>query len=211
MGLNVNTEWTAPPRLQDPPAEELSLSGLERRALAQNLDLAIARQRARGAEKRATLARTEGFLPELKAGVSAERDEDWAIGPMAEVELPLFYQGQGEVAAARAEMRSQAELYAQLSLEVRHFARTAGQRLGASRASALEYRDVLLPLRRRVVDETELSYNAMKVGVFQLLAAKRAEVETALGYVELLRDYWQARTDVERLEAGHIDLASLSN
>jgi outer membrane protein, heavy metal efflux system len=210
MGLNAGTEWTAAARLPDPPAEELALDGLERRALAQNLDLATTKQRARAAEKRATLSRTEGLLPELRAGVLAERDESWAVGPVAELELPLFYQGQGAVDAARAEMRRQADLHAQLSLELRHLARAAAQRLVACRASVLEYRDVLLPLRQRVLDQTELSYNAMSVGVFQLLAAKRDELETALTYVEVLRDYWRARADVERLQAGRIDLGSLS-
>jgi cobalt-zinc-cadmium efflux system outer membrane protein len=210
MGLGTGTEWTAPARLPDPPAEERPLDDLERRALAQNLDLAIAKQRARSAEKRATLARTEGFVPELKAGIVAERDDGWEIGPVAEIELPLFYQGQGEVSAARAEMRSQADLHAQLSLEVRHAARTAAERLRSSRASALEYRDVLLPLRERMLDQTVLSYNAMSVGLFQLLAAKRAELETAHAYVELLSEYWHARADVERLEAGRIELGPLS-
>ncbi|HSU41057.1 MAG TPA: TolC family protein, partial [Polyangiaceae bacterium] len=64
--------------------------------------------------------------------------------------------------------------------------------------------DVLLPLRQRVLDQTELEYNAMAVGVFQLLQAKREEVETARVYVELLREYWSARIQVERLQAGRV-------
>ena len=46
--------------------------------------------------------------------------------------------------------------------------------------------------------------NAMALGVFQLLAAKRDEVQTARTYVELLREYWTARAEVERLEAGRL-------
>ena len=57
-------------------------------------------------------------------------------------------------------------------------------------------------LRQRVLDETELHYNAMTLGVFQLLAAKRDQIMTARTYVELLRDYWLARNDVERMSAG---------
>lgn len=202
MGLAAGTTWTVRPRLADPPGEELSVDGLEARAVAQSLDLAIAKQRAHAAEKRATLARVESLVPELKAGIAAERSGEWGVGPAASIELPLFYQGQGAVDAARAEMRRQAALYAQLGIEVRNAARAAGARLRATRANALEYRDVLLPLRQRVLDETELAYNAMAVGVFQLLQAKRAEVETARTYVDLLREYWQARANVERLEAG---------
>ena len=63
-------------------------------------------------------------------------------------------------------------------------------------------RDVLLPLRQRVLEETELHYNAMTIGVFQLLAAKRDQIATARTYVELLRDYWLARNEVQRMLAG---------
>jgi cobalt-zinc-cadmium efflux system outer membrane protein len=205
MGLAPDSEWTAATtRLPEPPADELPLSQLERRALAQSLDLAVAKQRAAAAGKRVTAAEVEGFVPELRAGVSARREGDWGVGPAATLEVPLFYQGQGLTEVARSERREQQELGASLTFAIRTAARTAAERLTAARANALEYRDVLLPLRQRVLDQSELQYNAMALGVFQLLAAKRDEVQTARAYVELLRDYWTARAEVERLEAGRL-------
>jgi cobalt-zinc-cadmium efflux system outer membrane protein len=38
----------------------------------------------------------------------------------------------------------------------------------------------------------------MVVGVFQLLEAKRGEIDAGVDYVESLRDYWVARVDLER-------------
>jgi cobalt-zinc-cadmium efflux system outer membrane protein len=42
----------------------------------------------------------------------------------------------------------------------------------------------------------------MAVGVFQLLSARRDQVETGRAYVETLRDYWVARAELEQLLAG---------
>ncbi len=76
-------------------------------------------------------------MPELKAGVSAERDEEWAVGPAVELEVPLFYQGQGEVGAAKAEMRREQELYADAAVGIRADARATAFELAERRESAL--------------------------------------------------------------------------
>jgi cobalt-zinc-cadmium efflux system outer membrane protein len=204
LGLAAGTEWSTAPRLRDLPPNELPLDTLERQAVEQSLDLAIAKQRALAADRLASSARVEGLVPEIRAGVSARHEGAWGVGPAAAVELPLFYQGQGKVDAARAELREQENLYAARTVELKNAAQTAGARLKAARESALEYHDVLLPLRQRVLDQTELEYNAMAVGVFQLLQAKRQEIETARAYVALLGEYWLARNEVERLEAGRL-------
>ena len=196
------TEWHAAARLPELPEPELPTETLESEAVRRSLDLEIAKQRFAAAAKRANVARAAGLLPEIKAGISAERDEEWAIGPAVELELPLFYQGQGEVAVAKAEMRQQQELYTDLAVRLRAMARELATQLRASREAALYYRDVLLPTKQRIVDETQLQYNAMAVGFFQLLQAKRDQVETATAYIDQLRQYWIARTRAERLLSG---------
>ena len=74
----------------------------------------------------------------------------------------------------------------------------------AATKSAAYYKSVLLPLRQQVVDETQLQFNAMAVGVFQLLQAKRDQIETGRSYVETLRDYWITRAELEQLLAGRL-------
>ncbi len=203
MGLWGNdTEWRVEPRLPDIPDRELAIDTLEGTAIARSLDLAISKQRFTAAAKRANFARAKGFIPELKAGVSAERADEWSVGPAVEIEVPLFYQGQGEVHAAAAEMRKQQELHADLAVTLRASARHAASRVTAKRDAVLYYENVLLPLKQKVVDQTLLEYNAMLVGLFQLLQAKRDQVQTAAAYVEQHRDYWIARTNVEQLLAG---------
>jgi cobalt-zinc-cadmium efflux system outer membrane protein len=202
LGVWGRADWKAPSRLAAPPEHELDVSGLENAAIRASLDLSIARQRFGAAARRADVASLEGFLPELKAGVSAERDDEWSVGPAVELEVPLFYQGQGEAGAAKAAMRREQELYADAAVGIRAAARATAFELGERRESALYYRGVLLPLKQKVVEQSELEYNAMLIGLFQLLEAKRDQVRTAASYVQALRDYWISRADAEQLLAG---------
>jgi outer membrane protein, heavy metal efflux system len=203
MGLwGRGTDWQAAVRLPDIPEQEHALDKLEGSAVDRSLDLAIAKQRFAAAAKRKNLARAQGFLPELKAGVSAERADEWGVGPAVEIEVPLFYQGQGEVGVAAAEMRQQQEVYTDIAVNLRASARNASSRLAAKREAVLYYKKVLLPLKEQVVQQTQLEYNAMLVGLFQLLQAKRDQVQTAAAYVDQHREYWIARTNVEQLLAG---------
>ena len=61
---------------------------------------------------------------------------------------------------------------------------------------------MVLPLRRRLVDEAQKFVNAMEQSVFTLLLAKQAEIDAGQAYVESLRDYWTARAQLERAVGG---------
>jgi cobalt-zinc-cadmium efflux system outer membrane protein len=211
MGLSAgDTRWKAQQRLPELPRAELDVKDLEAQAVRRSLDLELTKQRFAAAAKRANIARAAGFIPEVRAGVSAEREESWAVGPAVELQLPLFYQGQGEVGVAEAERRQQEHLYADTAVRLRAAARVAAAELAAARDRVTYSRDVLLPLRQKVVDETQLQYNAMLVGVFQLLQAKREQIAAGATYIEQLREYWTARSHVEQLLAGRMTGAPVS-
>lgn len=201
-------DWQVEGRLDDPPADS-ALLDLESKAIERSLDLAIIKHRFEAAARRSNLARAEGWLPELKAGATAEREEQqWSYGPLAEVQVPLFYQGQGEVDRARAEMRRQQQLLKARAVQIRATARATAARLAAARDRALYIKAVLLPARKRILEQTQLQFNAMSVSVFQLLLARRDQVEAARSYVEALRDYWTARAEAEQLRSGRLPAIS---
>ncbi|HET9952877.1 MAG TPA: TolC family protein [Polyangiaceae bacterium] len=205
LGVFGNADrWSTSGRMAKPPAEELAVNALESSAVKRSLELRISEQRYAAAAQRENFARARGLLPELKAGVSAEREESWGVGPAVEIEVPLLYQGQADVAVARAQKRKQIETYADLAVRVRSNARATATRLGAARDAVLYYESTLLPLKAKIVEETQLKYNAMLIGVFQLLQAKRDQVETAARYVEQLKEYWLLRTDAEQLLSGRL-------
>lgn len=205
------THWRAE-ALAEPALLPESLADVEQRALKASFDLDAVKRDYEALARRANLATVEGLLPELKAGVSAERqDDEWGVGPAIELELPIFYQGQGEVARAEAEMRRARSRHAELAILVRSRARTAARNLAVLHDSALHYKDQLLPARERIVEETQLMYNAMSVGAFELFQAKRDQVHTESAYVDVLEDYWIARAELDQLLAGRlVDVAPLA-
>jgi cobalt-zinc-cadmium efflux system outer membrane protein len=204
LGLSgKNTTWTVSERLPEP--EDVSEDTLEGPAVARSVELATIRQRFTAATKNADLARVRGWLPELKAGVAFEREEgEWSTGPIAEVEVPLFYQAQGEVARAEAEMRRQEQLYSGMGVRIRAALRAVQVRASTARERALYLKNTLLPMRDRILNETQLQFNAMNTSVFQLLIARRDQIEAGRSYVESLREYWLAKVDLEQLLAGRI-------
>lgn len=203
------TSWQATERLPDPVEE--SMESPEARAVARSVELATLRQRFTAASERARLARARGWVPELKAGVAFERQGDeWSTGPIAEIELPVFYQGQGEVARAQAEMRREEQRLGATAVRVRAALRAVSVRATTARQRARYYEDVLLPMRERIVDDTQLQFNAMNTSVFQLLIARRDQIEAGRAYIDALREYWLAQADLEQLLAGRIPVGAMA-
>jgi len=206
MGLwGSDTVWQLNGRLPAVPEVELVLDDVESRAIANSLDLAVARQEIETYGRLLGLTRASSLVPDLEIGGSAEREENgWKVGPELAVPIPLFDQGQARVATARAELRRRQEQYVALAVEVRAAAREVRQRLITSRRTALHYQNVILPLRARITEEAQHQYNAMQIGVFQLLQARQQEIEAGQRYIEALGAYWRARTDLEVLLQGRM-------
>ena len=207
MGLwGEDMKWKTADRLPDLPAQELAMEELEQQALARNLDLGAQRQQIVVASKQLGLARPFGWLSEGEAGVSAEYEEggDWALGPAVSVPIPLFDQGQARTASAQAELRRARQLYTAQEVEIRAEARASAIRLRAARERVERYQKTILPLRQQVVEQTQLQYNAMQVGVFQLLQARQQQIEAASQCINSLRDYWLARTQLTQIINGRI-------
>ena len=205
LGLwGPRTSWSVRGRLPDPPAEEAPPADVERRAVERNLDLAIARNHVEAAARALGVRRSLALLPEAEAGVAAEHEPEgeWAMGPALSLPIPLFDQGQAATAAARASLERARQNYIATAVEVRSAARTARNRLLAARARADYYRRVILPLRQEITRQTQLQYNGMQVGPFQLLQAKQNEIDAGVQSIDALRDYWVARAQLEQLESG---------
>ena len=208
MGLwGPQASWTVAPRLPElPEAEPQELDDIERQAVLASLDLAAARLDLQAAARALGIRRSFGLIPEAEAGVAAEHesDEGWSVGPSLSLPIPLFDQGQAATAAARAELEAARQRYVATAVEVRSAARASRNRLLAARAQADYYRRVILPLRREITERTQLQYNAMQIGAFQLLQAKQEEIEAGVEYIDALRDYWTARTQLEQITSGRL-------
>lgn len=198
--------WSVAGRLPEVPADELDVAGIESRAVERSLELAVARTAVESTASslgiRRSLAPFGGGDVELGAAGEREHDGAWSVGPAFAVPLPLFDTGAAGVSRAGAELRRARRDYAATAVEVRAAARAARDRLAAARDRAEHYRAVILPLRQRILEQTQAENNAMLVGTFTLIRAKQDQIEAGTAYVAALRDYWLARAQLEQVVNG---------
>lgn len=201
MGLPASQSgWTLDARLAEPLADDDDATHLQKLALEQRLDLAALRKNAQAIAARYGLTRRTRLVNGLEIGAERERDFDGALntGPTLSLELPLFNWGGGRVAAIQAALeQAEAELDAGV-LDVTHQVQRAADRVAAQRHLADEYRRTLIPQQEAVLAQAQKEQNYMLIGVFELILAKQQEYEAYAGYIEAVRDYWTARTELAR-------------
>jgi outer membrane protein, heavy metal efflux system len=205
--FGTQTNWTAAPRLPELPGGEVSTSQLESRALQQRLDLAALRQQFIAEARSLGIARADAILQQAEVGAHYERENsgEYSVGPSVNVPIPIFNQGQAASAKASAKMRQSQQRYLALAADIRSDVRAARDRMLLARQQVEYFKSTALPIRTRVTEESQLEYNAMQLGPFQLLQAKQEEVKTGADSVEALRDYWVARSELEKAVGGSLN------
>ena len=213
MGLwGDDTGWNIRTGLPDLPAKDEPLDHVESLAISQRLDLAAERWEIERIAKALSITLHWRWVPLIDIGIETERDTDGerVTGPSLAIELPIFDQGQARVARVEAIMRQSRQRMTALAVEIRSEVREIRDRLVFARELAEHYRDVLVPLRQRLVAESQRYYNYMLIGVYELLQSKQDEIEAYREYIEAVRDYWVARSDLERAVGGHLAVAEVN-
>ena len=213
LGLHgEHASWELADPLPPIPAEVPTMVSLETEAVERSFELAAGRSRLEAIAHRTGLERTEGWLPEIAVDYHAligdptalpnSGDGRWRSGAGVSVAVPLFNQNRGKTRAAEAEFDGQFERYIGTTIDVRSTAREVGNQVRAAHGVARHLGDVVIPAQRRVLDQTILQYNAMQLGVFELLAAEQALLDVQLAELEARADYWVADAALAALQAG---------
>ena len=202
MGLwGGQTTWAIPDRLPELPQGDVPGDWLEAQAVSKRLDLAAARQEIVTTAQNLGLARGLRFVPTLDIGGHYEHEIEGSvhsIGPSANLTLPLFDQGQAVTARGLAMLQQGRLRYAALAIQIRSEVRAAAARVAAAHDRAAYMHNAVLPLQAKLLEETQLQYNGMFMGVFQLLQARRDQIDAGRDYIDALRDYWTARVELEK-------------
>lgn len=206
MGVSAGSGWSLPTLLPAPHRTDYSADRLVSLALESRLDLAAARKAVDTRERALGLTRRWRWLGDVEIGYERERETDGGLmrGPSLELGLPIFNQGQGDLARAQAELvQARAELDAAL-LAVSNDAQLGIEAVEVAREIAERYRAEIVPRREAIVARTQEQVNFMLVGVFELLLAKQEEYDAYQAYLEAVRDYWIARTELRAAVGGRL-------
>jgi len=204
MGLSTRDAWQVPARL--PAMKELPVdeAALLKMAETQRLDLSAARRDVTNQVDFASMTRHWRWLGDLEGGYERESDTDGSRlrGPALSLRLPLFNQNQSGVMRADAQAEIAQARLSELELKVKNDVARGLDQLASAREIAEAYRTAVLPQRELLVTSTQEEHNFMLVGVFELLQARRSQLDAYQSYVEAVRDYWVARTDLRKSVGG---------
>jgi outer membrane protein TolC len=205
MGLwGDELAFELPERLPDLPPSVREGEDLEAQAIAQRLDVQSAKGDADALARSLGLTKVTRFISLLEVGVLSNsetgrpRQRGWEL----EVEIPIFDFGSTRVARAEMLYLQAVNRTLESAVQARAEVREAYSAYRTSFDLARHYRDEIVPLRKRISEEVLLRYNGMLMSVFELLADSREQVGAVNGYIESLRDFWLAESDLQMALTG---------
>jgi outer membrane protein TolC len=195
----AQTAFTLPERLPDLPAAPREAANIEALAMQQRLDVQLARLDAESTARALGLTRATGVVNVLDAGyvnsskTGAPRENGYEI----ELALPIFDWGGARVARAEALYMQSVHRTAHTAVTARSQVREAYSAYRTTYDLAKHYRDEVIPLQKKISEETLLRYNGMLMSVFELLADARAQVNGVNTAIQAQRDFWIAETELQ--------------
>ncbi len=207
MGLwGDDIKFQLPDRLPELPAQPLELDNAESFALQNRLDVQAGKLETEGLASSLGLSKITrlvnvldlGYIRNSHAGLPQERGYELSI------EIPLFDWGGARVTRAESIYMQSVNRLAETAINARSEVRESYLGYRTSYDLAKHYRDNIVPLRKKISDENLLRYNGMLIGVFELLADARDQVASVNAYIEALKDYWIAETDLQAALGGKL-------
>jgi outer membrane protein TolC len=205
MGLwGEDLKFSLPERMPDLPKEVREGGDLEAQALAQRLDVQAAKRDTESLAESLGLTKVTRFISLLEFGLhsNSETGEPRQRGWEIELAIPIFDFGAARTARAERLYMQAVNRAAEAAIQARSEVREA---YGAYRTAfdlARHYRDEIVPLRKRISEEMLLRYNGMLASVFELLADSREQVAAVNAYIEALREFWLAESDLQMALTG---------
>lgn len=184
-----------PERLPAVPAAARDTADVTAAALRERLDV----QLAWGQWRAATGAPRWADALDAELALHRERSSDGerSRGTELSLSLPLPDRWLALARSSDAGTRAAAQRLEQVRVVATSTLRERYASYRAAHEVALQYREQIVPLRKRITDDMLLKYNGMLVGVFDLLADARAQVDAVIGALEAERDFHLAQVALE--------------
>ncbi len=201
MGLDTNeSPWAALDRLPLPVAQEDEAEKLISIAREKNLQLLAARQQVLVMQASYKSTYRWRWLGGTGLGYEREKESDGTrlSGPSLALELPIFNQGQAKLSRSQALLADAHARLREAELSIENSIRTNANTVRAHSEAVDIFRESLIPQREIVLARSQQEQNFMLIGVFELIQAKAKEYDAYQGYLEAVRDYWQARVELTR-------------
>ena len=209
LGLwDGDLKFKLPNALPPLPRRAQSLAAIEVEAVRRRVDLQISRMELDVLARSYGLTQATRFINLLEAGYADKLEKDkeggrsFKRGFEIDLQIPIFDFGEVRVRQAEAVYMQAVNRLLELAVNVRSEARDAYRVYRSAYDISGHYEREVLPLRKIIVDETLLRYNAMQIDVFLLLAEARQRVLATVTAIQAKRDFWLATADLKAAVAG---------
>ena len=203
-------ELTLDERLPDLPKSIDDLQPFEKTAFQQRLDLKAMKTETEVLAKQLGLTKTTRFINVLEIGparvLEGPRSAEYKNGIDLSFELPLFDWGGARVARAEAIYMQSVNRAGQMAVNARSEVREAYSSYRANYDIAKHYRDEIVPLHKKILNENQLRYNGMLVSPFELLADARSQVTSVKSYIESLKQFWLSESALQMTLTGSANM-----
>ncbi len=215
LGLwGADIQYRLPERLPDLPGTPDELANIEQLALDQRLDVQAMQLETAAMAKSLGLSKATRFINALEFGpkriLEGRKSDPYRKGYELSLEIPIFDFGSAKVAKSEAIYMQSVNRLAEAAVNARSEVREAYQNYRITYDMAKHYRDEIVPIRKRIADENVLRYNGMLIGVFDLLADARAQINSVNGYIDALRDFWLAKADLDMAMIGKPNMNAMT-
>ena len=204
--LGLDTTQAAQLLLPDIPDQALDVQAAATLAAQQRLDIRMAKAELE------TAARAQGLtgitslldvdLTVIRGKVTGNGSSVKRSGAEINVKLPLFDAGDMQRAQMNAQTLAAANRLQATAVEAASSLRETHSAYLSAFGIARQFKDELLPLRQRIADENLLRYNAMQIGVFDLLADAAEQSATVTAAIEAQQQFWLSEAALQSTLTG---------
>ncbi|MFN8550863.1 MAG: TolC family protein [Candidatus Obscuribacterales bacterium] len=194
-------ELVPQPDYDFPPIEELL-----KQAYMQRLDLKASELQTAAGVQAFKLARKQA-IPDLLLGsgyvfstfaVSQHAPFQQGAYLNANVDIPIFYRHQGEIAQAKAQIEQARLQVSAKKAQIETDVHAAYTELMAARSNIKNFRETLIPRARDVVRMSQRSYEVGRSDLSNAIIAEQSFQQTLSGYFDAVVAYQNAWADLEK-------------
>jgi outer membrane protein TolC len=208
MGLSGGRQgFQLAERLPDLPQDIEALPDVEQIILQNRIDLRLKRLQMDELARTLGLDKATRFVNVLDAGptrvLQGAASQPYERGYEVALEIPIFDGGGARVKRAEAVYSQAVDRFTQAAIDARSQIRVAYAAYRSNFDMATRQRDDIVPTRKLIAQQNLLRYNASLISVFDLLADARSQIEGVNDYIQSVRDFWMAKSELDTALLGN--------
>lgn len=207
LGLSgKQTDYMIDTQKTNLPTTFLEEKGLERQAILQRLDMAAIMKEVDYAAADAGFTQKTRFLNEAEISLESEKSTDEkrfnTFG--IKVPIPIFDIGQGRLGMAQARYNQSLHHLYETAVNIRSQVREGYAAYRYTYDIAKEYDERIIKTNQQILEQTQLFYNGMLDGIYELLEDQRKTVEAKIEGLQAIGEYQKALADLEYTTGGKL-------